>query len=165
LDIRYKESAALKGVENRLYEETTMNEKQNYLACAVLIGLSGLFRLAYAEDAQTLPEPTPPGSTAPQPAASEPAASEPVASGSAASGPTVVQSFPGKKISLAPLPVVIYLLEKQKPTVTFTTPCVQIEKMTNGFPPILAFENFMFTWIGNVNESNVLPVRIEPVCI
>jgi hypothetical protein len=28
----------------------------------------------------------------------------------------------------------------------------------------MAFENFMFTWIGNVNESNLLPVRIEPVC-
>jgi hypothetical protein len=132
-----------------------MNEKQNYLAYAVLIGLSGFFRLAYAEDAQTLPEPTAPGPTAPQPATSGPAAS----------GPTVAQSFPGKKISFAPLPVVIYLLENQKPTVVFTTPCAQMEKMTYGFPPFLAFENFMFTWIGNVNETNVLPVRLEPVCI
>ena len=147
-----------------------MNNKQNCIACALLIGLSGLFGSAYAEDAQILPDPAAPVLTAPQTATPEPAAAEPTVTGPTAAGPaasasTVVQPFPGRKISLAPLPVVIYLLENQKPTVTFTTPCVQMEKMTNGFPPLLAFENFMFTWIGNVNESNLLPVRIEPVCI
>lgn len=85
--------------------------------------------------------------------------------GPAASGPAVAQPFPGEKISLAPLPVVIYLLKNQRPTVTIATPCAQIEKLTNGFPPFMAFENFMFTWIGEVNESNVLPIRIEPVCL
>ena len=132
-----------------------MFEKQNFLACAVLIGLSGFFGSAYAENAQALPRATVPGS----------AASQSTASGPAASGPTVTQPFPGKRISLAPLPVEIYLLDDQKPTVVFTTPCVQIEKMTNGFPPILAFENFMFAWIENVNESNILPVKLEPACI
>jgi hypothetical protein len=127
-----------------------MNEKPNYLACAVLIGLSGIFGSAYAEDAQTLPGPTEPAQT--QPAQPEP--TQPVA-----------RTFPGSKISFAPLPVEIYLLKNQKPTVTFTTPCVQMEKMTHGFPPFMAFENFMFTWIANVNESNVLPVKVEPVCI
>ena len=152
-----------------------MNEKQNYLGCAVLIGLSGLFGSAYAEDAQTLPAPIAAGSMAPEPAAQQPTASEPTASKSTAPQPTAsepgaseqtaAQPFPGKKISLAPLPFVIYLLENQRPTVTFTTPCAQIEKMTYGFPPFVAFENFMFTWIANVNESNLLPLRIEPVCI
>ncbi len=137
-----------------------MNKKQNWLACALLIGLSGLVGSANADDAQTLPEPT-----APEPTMSGPTVPGPAASGPAASGPAAAQAFPGQKISLAPLPVVIYLLENQKPTVTFTTPCVQMEKMTNGFPPLLAFENFMFTWIGNVNDSNILPIRLEPVCI
>ncbi|MGA7181283.1 MAG: hypothetical protein WBX11_17080 [Thiobacillaceae bacterium] len=165
-----------KGVENHLYMETTMNEKQNYLSCAVLIGLSVLFGSAYAEDAQTLPEPIAAGLMAPEPTAptapeptaptaSEPTGTESTASGPVASGRSAAQSFPGKKISLAPLPFVIYLLENQRPTVTFTTPCAQIEKMTYGFPPFVAFENFMFTWIANVNESNLLPLRIEPVCI
>jgi len=69
------------------------------------------------------------------------------------------------KISLAPLPVDIYLRRNEKPTVAFTTPCIVIEKMTHGFPPILAFETFMFDMIGNVNDSNVLPARLEPVCV
>ncbi|MGA7950428.1 MAG: hypothetical protein WCA45_09760 [Thiobacillaceae bacterium] len=132
-----------------------MFEKQNFLACAVLIGISGFFGSALAENAPALPKSTVPESTAPHSTAPGPAASV----------PAVAQPFPGRRISLAPLPVEIYLLDKQKPTVVFTTPCVQIEKMTNGFPPILAFENFMFTWIENVNESNILPVKLEPVCI
>lgn len=79
--------------------------------------------------------------------------------------PQAPQAFPGTKYSLAPLPVEIYNQPGQKPTVAFSTPCIQIERMTNGFPPILAFETFMFTVIGNVNEMNVLPLRLEPVCI
>lgn len=69
------------------------------------------------------------------------------------------------KISLGPLPVHIYLRPKEKPTVAFTTPCIVIEKMTHGFPPILAFETAMFQIIGNVNDSDVLPARLEPVCV
>ena len=75
------------------------------------------------------------------------------------------QTFPGSKYSLAPLPVEIYTQPGERPTVAFSTPCIQIERMTNGFPPILAFETFMFTVIGNVNELNALPIRLEPVCI
>ena len=75
------------------------------------------------------------------------------------------QTFPGAKYSLAPLPVEIYTQPGERPTVAFSTPCIQIERMTNGFPPILAFETFMFTVIGNVNEFNVLPIRLEPVCV
>lgn len=75
------------------------------------------------------------------------------------------RTFPGSKISFAPLPLEIYLQQGQKPAVVFSTPCIQIEKMTNGFPPVLAFENFMFLMVGKVNDSEVLPVRLEPVCI
>ena len=75
------------------------------------------------------------------------------------------QPFPGSKISLAPLPVEIYLQRNQKPAIAFTTPCMQLEKMTNGFPPILAFEQLMFGVIGKVNDSEILPVKLEPVCI
>jgi len=77
----------------------------------------------------------------------------------------VHQTIPGSKISFAPLPLEISMQPGQKPAVVFTTPCIQIEKMTHGFPPILAFENFMFDIIGKVNDSELLPIRLEPVCI
>lgn len=76
-----------------------------------------------------------------------------------------MQTAPGSKIDFAPLPVTIYLMDRQKPMVAFTTPCILIERLTNGFPPVLAFENFMFEVIGNINESDLLPFKIEPVCI
>lgn len=76
-----------------------------------------------------------------------------------------MQAAPGSKIDLVPLPVTIYLMDRQKPMVAFTTPCILIERLTNGFPLVLAFENFMFEVIGNVNESDLLPFKIEPVCI
>jgi hypothetical protein len=75
------------------------------------------------------------------------------------------QPHPGSKISFAPLPLEIYTQEGQRPAVVFSTPCIQIEKMTNGFPPILAFENFMLAMIGKVNDSELLPISLEPVCI
>lgn len=68
------------------------------------------------------------------------------------------------KISLAPLPVDIYLRPKEKPTVAFTAPCMIIGKMSHGFPPIIAFETAAFQMISNVNDSNVLPAKLEPVC-
>jgi hypothetical protein len=84
---------------------------------------------------------------------------------SAQANADVIQGMKREKISLAPLPVDIYLRPHEKPTVAFTTPCIMIEKMSNGFPPIMAFETFMFEVIGNVNDSDLLPVRLEPVCI
>jgi hypothetical protein len=84
-------------------------------------------------------------------------------------GPVVAgdapQTRPGSKISFSPLPLEIYTQEGQRPAVVFSTPCIQIEKMTNGFPPILAFENFMLAMIGKVNDSGLLPISLEPVCI
>jgi hypothetical protein len=68
------------------------------------------------------------------------------------------------KLSLAPLPVDIYVQQKEKPTVAFTTPCMVIGKMSQGFPPIIAFETAAFQMISNVNDSNVLPAKLEPVC-
>jgi hypothetical protein len=75
------------------------------------------------------------------------------------------QTIPGSRISFAPLPLEISFQPGQKPAIVFSTPCIQIEKMTNGFPPILAFENFMFEIVGKINDSDLLPIRIEPVCI
>ena len=162
-----------------------MNTQQNCLAYALLACLSGLFGQAYAGSAQTLPLPTdaptvqapaeaqalpePTGDSVVQSPVEVQALPEPTEA-SAIPEPTdtasiQVKSFPGRRYSLSPLPVDIYLMKGQKPTVAFTTPCIQIEKLTHGFPPIMAFENFMFTWIGNVNDSEILPVRLEPVCI
>ena len=67
-------------------------------------------------------------------------------------------------LSFAPLPVDIYLPPQDKPTVAFTTPCIVIGKLSHGFPPIIAFEMAVFQMISNVNDSNVLPARLEPVC-
>lgn len=119
-----------------------MTNKLTGLACAVFISLSGLLGPAMAEESQALP-----GSMDIQSARQK------------------QTQFPGSRIDLAPLPVTIYTMQGQKPTVAFTTPCIMIERMTNGFPPIIAFENFMFEVIGNVNESDLLPIKIEPVCI
>jgi hypothetical protein len=162
-----------------------MNTQQNCLACAVLACLSGLFGQAYAGSAQTLPLPTDapmvqapadvqalpeptdgPVVQAPADVQALPEATEAsVIPGPKDTASIQVKSFPGTKYSLSPLPVDIYMMKGQKPTVAFTTPCIQIEKLTHGFPPIVAFETFMFTWIGNVNDSELLPVRLEPVCI
>jgi hypothetical protein len=83
-------------------------------------------------------------------------------------GPATQNQLPPsvvKKISLAPLPVQIYFQPHDRPTIAFTTPCIEIEKASHGFPPFMAFETFMFEMIGKVNDSNVLPARLEPVCI
>lgn len=69
------------------------------------------------------------------------------------------------RLSFAPLPLQIFMQAGQKPAAVFTTPCVQIEKASNGFPPFLAFEQFMFEMVGKINDSEMLPVRLEPVCI
>ncbi len=82
-----------------------------------------------------------------------------------AHGEDPVAAVPGSRISFAPFPMQIYMQPGQKPAMVFTTPCIQIEKASNGFPPFLAFENFMFEMVGKVNDSEVLPVRLEPVCI
>ena len=145
-----------------------MNAKQTWLACAALLFFSSAIQAAETRSA--------PASMSAQPV-SAPVESE-TGAGSIAieSAPSSkrdqaaqrqmqMQAAPGSKISLSPLPVTIYLMDKQKPMVAFTTPCIMIERMTNGFPPVLAFENFMFEVIGNINESDLLPFKIEPVCI
>lgn len=88
-----------------------------------------------------------------------------ISAGPALAEDNMQQTMPGSRISFAPLPVQIYMQPGQKPAVVFTTPCIQIEKATNGFPPFLAFESFMFEMVGKINDSEVLPVRLEPVCI
>jgi hypothetical protein len=114
----------------------------------VAISLSGLHAQAYAEEIA--------------PADAGEAAVAPQAN---AAIDTQARPFPGSKINLAPLPVEIFMQPGQKPAVVFTTPCIQIAKMTNNFPPVIAFENFTLEMIGKVNDSEILPVRLEPVCI
>lgn len=75
------------------------------------------------------------------------------------------RTFPGSKISLAPLPIEIFMEPGERPAIIFSAPCTQIGKLTNGFPPIVAFETFMLEIIGKVNDSELLPIRLEPVCI
>jgi hypothetical protein len=120
-----------------------MNTKQNYLLCAVAICLSSMQVQAYAEETAQVN-------------------AETGAQVKAELGP---RTFPGSKITFAPLPVEIFMQPGQKPAVVFTTPCIQIAKMTNNFPPIMAFEDFMLEMIGKVNDSEILPIRLEPVCI
>jgi hypothetical protein len=126
-----------------------MNKKQQCVIAAIAIGLASLGGPARGEGAtpnEAKKDPLPSMEILPAPGQNR-------------------QTPTGRKISLAPLPVDIYLQPNLKPTVAFTTPCIMIEKLTNGFPPVLAFESFMFEVIGNINESDLLPVRIEPVCI
>lgn len=79
--------------------------------------------------------------------------------------PALFRTATNKHISFSPLPLDIYTYPTQRPSIAFTTPCVQIEKATNGFPPILAFESFMFENIGKINASDALPFSLEPVCV
>jgi hypothetical protein len=125
-----------------------MNTKINTLFCAIAISLSGLHTQAYAEE------------IAP---ADVGEAAEALPANAAIDTPE--QPFTGSKINFAPLPVEIVMQPGQKPAVVFTTPCIQIAKMTNNFPPIIAFEYFMLEMIGMVNNSELLPVRLEPVCV
>jgi hypothetical protein len=129
-----------------------MNTKQNCFSFAVLACLSGLFGQANAEDIQAIPEPSA------APVTAEPNEAPAIPERQQA------QPFPASKISFAPLPVNIYLQQGQKPVVAVTTPCVQMEKLTHGFPPFITFETFMFQMIGNMNDSEMLPVKFEPVC-
>jgi len=82
-----------------------------------------------------------------------------------AAAPQVGTEASGRRhISLSPLPVDIYMNPGIRPAVAFTTPCIKIAKLTNNFPPLMAFEHLMFDIIGKVNESEALPFSLEPVC-
>lgn len=146
-----------------------MNQIQTWgAACAAVIGFSMISGLAWAAETPSKPKPVVQSGAAPADSKSAELEIEAAAASrreQAAERQQQMQAAPGSKIDLAPLPVTIYLMDKQKPTVAFTTPCIMIERMTNGFPPVLAFENFMFEVIGNINESDLLPIKIEPVCI
>jgi hypothetical protein len=136
-------------------------------ACAAVIGFAMFSSLAWAAETPSRSKPVTHSASAP---ANDRVASLEIesATGSGNQGAPYTrqsQAAPGSRIDFTPLPVTIYLMEGQKPTVAFTTPCIMIERMTNGFPPIMAFENFMFEVIGNINESDLLPIKIEPVCI
>jgi hypothetical protein len=141
-----------------------MNTKQYCLSIAILACLSAVPAQANTHKAKAKASPSP---TISQAAKAPDQAAMP-AQVSMAEQPTSSQGrniSKRGKYSLSPLPVDIYLQPNERPTVAFTTPCIMIEKATHGFPPILAFETMMFTVIGNVNESNMLPARLEPVCV
>ncbi len=70
----------------------------------------------------------------------------------------------GKKISFAPMPVEIFLQPNEKPVMVVAMPCSLVEKMSFGFPPVTLAETFMFQMVGIMNNTNMMPMRFEPVC-
>jgi hypothetical protein len=69
-----------------------------------------------------------------------------------------------KKISFAPMPVEIFLQPDEKPAMVVAMPCSLVEKMSAGFPPVTLAETFMFQMVGVMNNTNMMPIRFEPVC-
>jgi hypothetical protein len=74
------------------------------------------------------------------------------------------ETFPARKISLAPFPATVFLQKGQRPIFAFITPCVQMEKLTHNSQIFIAFETMMFQMIANINDTNILPLEFEPVC-
>lgn len=70
----------------------------------------------------------------------------------------------GKKISLAPLPVQIFMQPNERPALVVAMPCAMVNKMTFGFPPVTVMETVFFQMVGTVNSTNIMPVSFEPVC-
>ena len=70
----------------------------------------------------------------------------------------------GKKISFAPMPVEIFMQPNERPAMVVAMPCAMVEKMTFGFPPVAAMENVFFQMVGTMNDTNMMPMRFEPVC-
>ena len=77
---------------------------------------------------------------------------------------TEIPGLIGQKISFAPMPVEIHLQPNERPAMIIAMPCAMVEKMTFGFPLIAAFETFMFQMVANMNNTNMMPMRFEPVC-
>lgn len=75
-----------------------------------------------------------------------------------------VPGLAGKKISLAPMPVEIFLQANERPAMVVAMPCAMVEKMTFGFPPVTAMESMFFQMVGTMNDTNLMPLRFEPVC-
>ena len=69
-----------------------------------------------------------------------------------------------KKISFAPMPVEIFMQPNERPAMVVALPCRLAEKMSFGFPPFAAMETMMFQMVGNMNNTNMMPMRFEPVC-
>ena len=70
----------------------------------------------------------------------------------------------GKKISLAPLPVEIFMQPNERAAVVVAMPCAMVEKMSFGFPPVNVMETLFFQMVGTMNDTNMMPARFEPVC-
>lgn len=81
-----------------------------------------------------------------------------------ASAPAAGQGLGMSKISFAPMPVTMYMMPNQKPTMAISTPCSAMEQMTGNSPVFKAFEQMAFGMIGNMNEAGFMPMIIEPVC-
>ena len=75
-----------------------------------------------------------------------------------------IPGMSGKKISFAPMPVDIFMQTNERPAMVVALPCKLAEKMSFGFPPFAAMENMMFQMVGNMNNTNMMPMRFEPVC-
>lgn len=82
-------------------------------------------------------------------------------------GQAVASELPGmtgKKISFAPMPVEIFMQPNERPAMVVALPCRLAEKMSLGFPPFFAMETMMFQMVGHMNNTNMMPMRFEPVC-
>ncbi|MGO9443961.1 MAG: hypothetical protein ACLPXB_04195 [Thiobacillaceae bacterium] len=130
-----------------------MTTKRCCCTFAVLACILGLSGSAHAEKVHTV-APTNDASGVAE--SSEPAALP---------GQKPVEPLPSSKISFAPMPVDMYLQQGQKPIVAVTMPCIEMGKAFQAFPLFTTFENLMFQMIGNMNDSEMLPMKFEPVCI
>lgn len=83
---------------------------------------------------------------------------------SAHAGAATPQSGPGTRTHFGPLPMEMYSQPGQKTALIMKLPCRMVETITFGFPPVLFFENVMFQMVGTMNDTGMLPLRMEPVC-
>lgn len=63
---------------------------------------------------------------------------------------------------LGMLPVRLYTPAGQKPTLLFSTPCMELAKLDHGIGPLAAMRDLMAMAVLETNR--VLPIDLQPVC-
>lgn len=74
------------------------------------------------------------------------------------------QSSMGTRTNFGPLPMEMHSQPGQKTALIMKLPCRMVETMTFGFPPVAFFESVMFQMVGVMNQTNMMPLQMEPVC-